>query len=75
MHLMCRLVFVGVLKDSVATGKDRTGMTVRESTGNFLFGNRRYGKVREIFRPGIDGTGKYGKFFVREWTVREILVP
>jgi len=42
---------------SVATGKDRTGMTVRESTGNFLFGNRRYGKVREIFRPGMDGTG------------------
>jgi hypothetical protein len=22
--------------------------------------------------PGMDGTGKYGKFFVREWTVREV---
>jgi hypothetical protein len=31
--------------------------TVRESTGNS--------------GPGMDGTGKYGKFWVREWTVRE----
>ena len=37
-----------------------------------LFGNGRYGKVREILGPGMDGTGMYGKFFVREWTVREV---
>jgi hypothetical protein len=49
-----------------------------------LFGNERYGivrelTVREILGPGMDGTGNfsymnrlYGKFWVREWTVREI---
>ena len=45
--------------------------TVRESTGNYSYGNGRYGKVREIFRTGMDGTGSPG-IPVPYRTVREI---
>jgi hypothetical protein len=46
----CALVYGSVVQE----------WTVRESTGNFGSGNRRYGNVREIFRTGMDGTGSPG---------------
>jgi hypothetical protein len=56
----------GIIRE-ILFGNGRYGK-VREIS----FGNGRYGNVREIFRTGMDGTGMYGKFFIREWTVREV---
>ena len=49
-----------MLVNSVATGNFVREWTVRESPGNFGSRNGRYGKVREILGPGMDGTGTYG---------------